>query len=495
MAAENVTAKSMANSTNSRHREKRPAKRLFSLQFKLTAAFLAFTLLLFALIGISVNFFLEKQFKNYVIDKIAQRNSDIVTSLETRYSDWGGKWDAAGLENIGVNALGDSLMIRVSDAKGDVLWDAMTHNSGMCATMLQDLADNMKGYSAGFAGGYEEKSFDLTVGQKLAGNVTIGYYGPYYYTDNDISFLNSLNQLLLLGTVIAAAISFAAGAIMARWLSSPISRVIRTAGQISQGKYDNRIHEPSNTREIVELTQAINTLADTLAKQEILRKRLTADVAHELRTPTANLQSHIEAMIDGIWQPDTARLESCHEETVRISRLVSDLENMARFEADNLILKKETFDLSSLIKKIEKSFEGDITLKRIRVTKELTVQSMTADADKIEQVLVNLLSNALKYTPEGGSVMIRTEETPEAVVISVKDTGIGISDEDLPYIFERFYRADKSRSRATGGSGIGLAIVKFLVEAHGGVVTVESKTGGGSEFTVTIPKEGRWTVL
>ena len=482
-----MTAENMTNSTDFKRKGNRTVKRLFSLQFKLTAAFLAFTLLLFSLIGLSVNFFLEKQFENYVIDKIAQRNSDIVTSLETRYLDWGGKWDAVGLENIGVNALGDSLMIRVSDAKGVVLWDARTHNSGMCATMLKDLAENMQGHSAGFAGGYEEKPFDLTVGQNTVGHVTVGYYGPYYYTDNDISFLNSLNQLLLLGTVIAAAISFGLGALMARWLSSPISRVIRTAGQISQGKYDDRIHEPSNTKEIVELTQAINTLADTLAKQETLRKRLTADVAHELRTPTANLQSHIEAMIDGIWQPDTARLESCHEETVRISRLVSDLENLARFEADNLILKKETFDLASLIRKIEKSFEGDITLKKIRVTEELTARSMNADEDKIEQVLVNLISNALKYTPEGGSVMIRTEETPGAVVITVRDSGIGISDEDLPYIFERFYRADKSRSRATGGSGIGLAIVKFLVEAHGGTVTVESKPGEGSEFTVTIP--------
>src|SRR5665647_293204 len=219
-----MTAENITNSTDFKRKGNRTVKRLFSLQFKLTAAFLAFTLLLFSLIGLSVNFFLEKQFENYVIDKIAQRNSDIVTSLETRYSDWGGKWDAAGLENIGVNALGDSLMIRVSDAKGVVLWDARTHNSGMCATMLIDLAENMQGHSAGFAGGYEEKPFDLTVGQNTVGHVTVGYYGPYYYTDNDISFLNSLNQLLLLGTVIAAAISFVLGAFMARWLSSPISR-------------------------------------------------------------------------------------------------------------------------------------------------------------------------------------------------------------------------------------------------------------------------------
>jgi len=461
----------------------------YSLQFKLTAAFLAFTLLFFSLIGLFVNFLLEKQFENYVIDKIAQRNSDIVASLESRYEDWGGKWDEAGLENLGVSALGDSLMLRVSDAEGTVLWDAMNHNSGMCASIIQNLAENMQGHNAGFSGGYEEKIFPVMVGQNVVGSVIIGYYGPYYYTDNDIHFLNSLNQLLLLATIIAAAVSFVFGAILAKRLSSPISRVIRTAGQISQGKYEDRIHERSSTREIAELTQAINTLAESLSKQEQLRRRLTADVAHELRTPTANLQSHIEAMIDGVWELDTARLESCHEETVRISKLVSDLENLARFEADNLILNKRNFDLPRLIKKIEKSFESDISAKKIHVTEQLPVPGIYADEDKIEQVLVNLISNALKYTPEGGSVEIRSVENAQSIVISVKDSGIGIGAEDLPYVFERFYRADKSRNRATGGSGIGLAIVKTLVEAHGGVVSVESTPGTGSEFKITLPKE------
>jgi len=464
-------------------------KLIYSLQFKLTAAFLAFTLLFFSLIGLFVNFLLQNQFEKYVIDGIAQRNSEIVSNLEQRYADWGGIWDENGLENFGVSALGESLMLRVSDTQGTVLWDAMHHNSGMCASMLQNLSENMQGYNAGFEGGYEEKTFDIRDGTGIVGTVSIGYYGPYYFTDNDINFLNSLNKLLILATVIAAAVSFLFGAVLARRMSTPISRVIRTAGQIARGKYDDRIHEHSNTREIIELTQSINLLAESLGKQEVLRKRLTADVAHELRTPTANLQSHIEAMIDGIWQPDTARLESCHEETIRISKLVSDLENLARFEADNLILKKTDFDLAALVEKIEKSFAPDITSKNIHITNDLAVQQMTADMDKMEQVLVNLFSNAIKYTPEGGFVTIGTGETPDAVHISVKDTGIGISEEDLPYIFERFYRADKSRSRATGGSGIGLAIVKFLVEAHGGSVSVESRPGEGSKFLVMIPKE------
>jgi len=136
-------------------------------------------------------------------------------------------------------------------------------------------------------------------------------------------------------------------------------------------------------------------------------------------------------MIDGIWTPDVSRLESCHEETVRISRLVSDLENLARFEADNLILRKEDFDLVQLTGKIEKSFEADISARNIHITQTLAVRRINADKDKMEQVLVNLISNALKYTPEGGSIEITSTETPQTVVISVKDSGIGISEEDL----------------------------------------------------------------
>jgi len=460
-----------------------------NLQFKLTAAFLAFTLLLFSLLGIFVNFLLEKQFENYIIDKITQKNNEIVSNLEMRYTDSDWKWEEAGLEYIGVNALGDSLIIRISNVQGTVLWDATKHDSGMCASILQNLAENMQNHNAAFNGGYKEKTFDITVGQKVVGSVSIGYFGPYYYTDNDIHFLNSLNKFLLLGTLITAAVAIVFGAFLAKWLSSPISRVIRAAGQIAQGKYNDRIHEKSNTKEILELASSVNTLAETLSKQEILRKRLTANVAHELRTPTANLQSHIEVMIDGIWKPDAARLMSCHEETIRISKLLSDLEKTTRFEADNLILKKETFDLTALILKITKSFENDIAVKHIHVTQELSTRYLTADKEKIEQVIVNLVSNALKYTPEDGHVDIRTDETSESVLISVDDSGIGISNEDLPFIFERFYRADKSRNRATGGSGIGLAIVKFLAEAHSGAVTVESKPGLGSKFTVTLPKE------
>ncbi len=459
----------------------------FSLRFKLTAAFLSITLIFIILIGTCVNLILERQFKSYILDQQAKKDAEIVQTLETRYADWGNKWDSAGLETLGVGALGESLMLRISDGQENVLWDAMTHNKGMCATILQNMAANMRGRNVGVKGGYAEKSYPILVNSQVVGHVVIGYYGPYFYSDSDIRFLDGLNRLLLLAAGGATLISFVFGAYMAKRLTSPISRVIKAAGQISKGNFDDRIHEDSNTKEIVELTDAINTLAQTLGKQEALRKRMTADVAHELRTPVANLQSHLEAMIDGIWKPEPERLKSCHEETVRISKMVSDLEKLARFEGENLVLVKSRFDLSKLLDKITGSFANDFRNKRIRLEMDNHEIFLTADEDKVEQIIINILSNALKYTPDGGTVCIRTERQDKNIEISIRDNGLGISLEDLPYIFDRFYRADTSRSRATGGSGIGLAIAKSLADAHGGSIRVVSELDKGSEFIVTLP--------
>lgn len=464
---------------------------IYSLRVKLTAAFLLIILIVFSMIGIFVNVLLKQQFEEYVIAKIEQKNSEIVKAIETHYVEWGSKWDVSGLEYLGINALGDGLILRVSGKDDLVIWDAMTHNRGMCVTILEKMAENMRNHDAGFNGGYTEQSYPITLGNTVIGTVNIGYYGPFYYTDNDIKFLNTLNKLLILATVIAGIISIILGTYLAKRLSNPIARVIKSAGLISGGKYDDRITELSDTKEMVELTEAINILAESLERQEKLRKRLTADVAHELRTPLANLQSHLEAMIDGVWEPDNERLASCHEETSRLAKIVSDLGLLAYYEGEKVTLHKESFDIAELLQKIAKSFEKEFKNKKIELLMETTEQYIEADKDKIAQIIVNLLSNALKYTLEGGTVRVSAIEADSEIEIIIKDNGIGIAQENLPYIFERFYRADKSRSRATGGSGIGLAIVKSLVEAHRGTIAVISEPGIGSEFIIKLPKKMR----
>ncbi|HZW49344.1 MAG TPA: ATP-binding protein [Bacillota bacterium] len=461
----------------------------YTLRFKLTSAFLLITLLFSLLIGLFANIILQRQFKIYVMDNLNYTNEQIVTTLENRYLDWGNKWDLMGLENLGIDTLNDGLMLQIRDSDGTILWDAMTDNRGFCSEILQGMAANMKRHNAGFAGGYTEKNYQIIVQNEIAGSVTIGYYGPYFYTDNDLNYLNTLNKILILGTAIVGLLSLLIGTYLAKRLSVPISRVINSAEQISKGNYNDRITEKSDTHEMINLTKAINTLADTLGKQEILRKRLTADVAHELRTPIANLQSHLEAMIDGIWEPDLKRLTSCHEETLRMTKIVNDLGKLAVYESENLILNKVSFNLSDFIQEIVMNFENEFRKKNVILTTDTQEQNLIADKDMMAQILTNLISNALKYTPAGGSVTISTSDNDDNVQIVIQDTGIGISQEDLPYIFERFYRADQSRSRITGGSGIGLTIVKSLIEAHHGKISVHSELGVGSKFTILLPRK------
>jgi len=462
-----------------------------TLRFKLTVSYLLVTFITFILIGIFANSVLENQFEKYVVNNLNRKNAEIVTTLEDRYVAWGKKWDVSGIENIGMSALGDGLIIRVSEENKNVLWDAMKHNSGMCAELLQRMAENMKNQNGGFHGGYTEKNYLITENGKTVGSVAIGYYGPYFYTENDISFLSTLNKMLIIAAAIAGILSFGLGTYMAGRLSDPISRVIRAADQISKGNYQDRIKEKSTTSEIVELTQTINRLAETLGKQELLRKRMTADVAHELRTPIANLQSHLEAMIDGIWSPDEERLKSCHDEAVRLAKIVGDMETLARYDGENVTLQKESFELSGLVRKISLGFQKQFQEKKITFQLQESEQILLADPDKVVQILVNIISNALKYTGEGGRVEVTVTGDPDKVRVQVTDSGIGISEEDLPFIFERFYRADKSRSRATGGSGIGLAIAKSLTEAHGGQLSVNSRSGEGSTFVMELPREGK----
>lgn len=461
----------------------------YSLRTKLSLSYVFVALFLVAAISFLTNFLLEKQFQSYVIQQQEQRNKDTVNLISQQYKENGKGWDGADIESIGGSALAQGIIVKVRDNSGQIIWDATVHNNGMCSTMLAHMAQNMSSRYLNFKGGYVETHYPVTRNFNQVGSVDIGYYGPYYFTDNDLAFISTLNKMLLGVGAFALLFALLLGAFMAKRLSMPISRVITSAKQISKGYFGDRILEVSNTKEIEQLTSTINDLAETLERQETLRKRLSADVAHELRTPLATLQSHLEAMIDGIWKPDKGRLKSCHEESLRINRMVGDLERLARYEGENLILNKTAFDVSELIQHIVNNFETDFANKGIEISFHGIEEEITADKDKISQVVVNLVSNALKYTPEGGSVEIGVKDSANKTEISVMDTGMGIPHEDLPHIFERFYRADKSRNRMTGGSGIGLAIAKAIVDAHKGNIMVQSELKKGSEFIVILPKQ------
>ncbi|HEX3029289.1 MAG TPA: ATP-binding protein [Clostridia bacterium] len=459
----------------------------YSLKIKLSLSYVFAALLSVALIMALTNISLDKHFREYVKQNQEQKNRQVVSSISQQYRS-NGEWNMDMVETIGVGALENGLIIKVKDESGKVIWDATVHNNGMCQRIIEHMAQNVNSRYPNVKGTYSEIPYPVNYKFAKVGVVEIGSYGSYYLSDNDLAFINTLNKLFIAVGIFSLLFSLVLGIIMARRLSSPISRVISSAQSIAKGYFSDRISVRSTTKEISQLTSTINNLAETLEKQEILRKKMSADVAHELRTPLATLQSHMEAMIDGIWKADKDRLKSCHDEIIRINKMVGDLNKLAKYESESLILNKEQFDVSELIQNIIYNFEAEFKNKDVGITFEGVKEEIFADRDKISQVMVNLISNALKYTPHGGEVRVSVKGSENITEISVKDNGSGIPKEDVPFIFERFYRADKSRNRMTGGSGIGLTIVKAITEAHKGRIEVNSKVNEGTEFMVLLPK-------
>jgi signal transduction histidine kinase len=459
-----------------------------SLRTKLTLSHVATALICVALISFFSNILLERHFQDYIKSNQEKKNKELVSLFSYNYQR-NEQWDVKSVQDIGIYALEQGMIIEVKDSTGSAVWNATTYNNGFCEQMLAHMNHNMYSRYPNWKGELIKTSYPVFYKDGQVGSVDIGYYGPFYFNDNDLTFISTLNRIFISVGIFSLLLAFLFGSIISKRITTPITRVINSAQMIAKGYFGDRSHEKTNTKEISQLTDAINNLAETLETQEKLRKRMTGDVAHELRTPIATLQSHIEAMIDGIWEPSVDRLTSCHEETMRINRMIGELEKLARYESDNMILDKEEFCLCELIKRIMQNFENEFMQKNIKIQIQCEHNMLFADRDKISQVFINLIANALKYSKNDGQFTISVAEAETNTTITVSDTGIGISEEDLPYIFERFYRADKSRNRMTGGSGIGLTIVKSIVDAHKGRISVSSKVNEGTVFTVVLPKK------
>ena len=235
------------------------------------------------------------------------------------------------------------------------------------------------------------------------------------------------------------------------------------------------------------VAEALNRLAETLQQEEGLRKESVQDLAHELRTPVMGVLARVEAAQDGVLDDEAANLSAMHDEALRLARLLDDLSALAEAERPGLLLETEPVDLAAVAGAQAAAFAEAFADKGIGLTTSVRPAVVDGDPRRLEQIVVNLLSNALRYTDAGGTVALAVGPADGRAVLEVRDTGIGIAPEDVPRVFTRFWRGEKSRSRATGGAGIGLSIVKELVQAHGGDVTVESTPGEGSTFTVSLP--------
>jgi two-component system sensor histidine kinase BaeS len=277
-----------------------------------------------------------------------------------------------------------------------------------------------------------------------------------------------------------------------RRIANPLAEVMAAADAVAAGDLTVRVGEANNNDQFTRLARSFNRMTAELEREDELRRNLTADVAHELRTPLHIIQGNLEGVLDGVYEADAAHIEATLEETRMLGRLVDDLHLLSQAEAGQLSLRRERVDVPELLADVETSFSGQAAAREIMLTVAIAgdpaALRVYGDADRLDQVLSNLVANALRHTPPGGRVTMEAARADGQVRISVADNGEGIAAADLPHVFDRFWRGDKARG-PEGGAGLGLAIARQLVEAHGGAITAvsEGAPGQGARFTITLP--------
>ena len=461
----------------------------YSLRTTITIQYAFVVLIVVFLISIVSNFLISRQFENYVEEQQNEKAEDMALNLSHQYDAMSGGWNLDYVHGLGMYALNEGYILKLSNEKQDILWDAQNHDMTLCSQMMESISSQMLEKYPGFDGKFVTHRYDLKQGNQVVGYLDVSYYSPYYLNENEFHFIEALNQILIVVGICSLLMAVVIGLFLAGSLSKPIAKIVEITERISDGDYSIRFQEGVKTKELDDLSRAVNYMAESLENQETIRKRLTSDVAHELRTPLANVSSYLEAIIEGVWEPTPERLQNCYDELERISKLVSDLERLKQMENENLKLDKTRENLLELVQAVMKNFEIQMESKNLRSV--VTGEDVFAciDRNRMQQVITNLISNAVKYSNENGTIRVRIEKNADMASIQVQDEGIGIPEKDLPLIFERFYRTDKSRNRRTGGAGIGLTIAKAIVQAHGGKIMAESKQGIGSTFTVIFPVE------
>ncbi|PWH20407.1 MAG: two-component sensor histidine kinase [Ardenticatenia bacterium] len=318
---------------------------------------------------------------------------------------------------------------------------------------------------------------------------------PALAEDLFTNFRRAMNESLIFSLVAAFLVAVIASTVISRRIVMPVRRMMMASQRIAEGHYHERVelpgtHDPDNLDELGCLAISFNQMATQLERIETTRRELIGDVAHELRTPLTTIKGYLEGLMDGVIPADISTFQRIYHETERLQRLIQDLQDLSRVESGAIEMHPQPISVTQLINTAVARLSHQFEEKGVQLATSLPehLPAVWADEARIGQVLLNLLGNALQYTPPGGHVLVSAQQRGAEVHITVTDTGIGISAEHLPLIFTRFYRVDRSRSRASGGSGIGLTIARHLVEAHGGRIWAESAgPGKGSTFTFTLP--------
>lgn len=484
-----------------------------SLWLKLMAAFIAVILLGSAIDAWLVSRATQTQFSRYVSASGQVWTQSLAPNFATYYVQTGG-WN--GVETLLQNPWqptirNDGMMGNwgmgmgqngMGGMENDPMPMQMNNAWGMMGfrLLLADADGTVVADTLGESKGVQLTSSDLAVGTPvLSGSTRIGTLLAVSTELTTASpageFVSQINQSTWFASLIATLAALLLGSFLFLQIVSPVRHLTAAAKKVAAGDLGQRIDVKSQD-EIGQLAVAFNQMADSLARDHELRRNLMADVAHELRTPLSIIQGNLEAMLDGVLPTSPEEIASLRDETALLGRLVSDLRLLSLAEAGQLKLERAPIDLPLLIRNALVTLRPQAEAGNIFLSDEMpaSMPLFNLDPDRINQVLHNLLANALRYTPAGGTVTVTIRLEGSNARVDISDTGSGIAADDLPYLFDRFYRAEKSRSRSSGGSGIGLTIVRQLVRAHGGEVSVESPilkrpdgSGYGSRFTFTLP--------
>jgi Signal transduction histidine kinase len=423
-----------------------------------------------------VNLAVNNTFNKYVSDNQQKRNDRIVGYFEEVYKR-DKNWTTDSGKEIQHEGYMSKYCLTLLDKDKKVIW-----------AMNQDEIMNMSGANAGSE--YRTSTFDLHYQNEIVGYVEIGQYQPILVSEEDMNFKISINQNIAISLIVSIAFAALISLYFSRQFSNPIKSVSETSVELTEGKYTSKSDAKSNVLEINNLVKSINILGEKLQYQDDLRKRLVSDISHEIRTPLNIFQNNLEAMIDGVFPVTTERLTNLNDEVIRFGKLLNNLDILKELEAESVEYHMEKVDLEDLIKKIYDSFSMLANRKNINLSLQVKPKQkyfIVGDIDKLRQVFFNILSNAVKFTDENGNIVINLEADKNHINLSVKDNGIGISKKDLPFIFERLYRSDKSRNKIEG-SGIGLTITKQILLHHSATVDVDSEEGIGTKVMVRFTK-------
>ena len=453
---------------------------------------LSFVSLSFILVGafswITLNL-LESHFADYVRERQESELEEYSTDLENLYQQ-NGTWEenSQAIQRVGRNALQQSVIVRIFDEDGQLLWSPSASEEEDAKNKVQDHLLHMEQMVGGMESDYVQSRSPLYDGTEEIGMMEIQSVGPYAYTEHDALFISDMESKLVLVAFFSLLIPLFFALLVAKKLSSPIVTINDFTKEIAKGRYSSLSLEETGIREIDDLLVSVNDLSLQLQHQQKIRNRLSSDIAHEIRTPLTTLKGNIEAMIDGVWEISEKRLYRCYEEISRITRLIGEIDRINELESQESQLQKTTFDLTELAQQIVDNFQPMLVENKLNCSVSGNRVFISADRDKIHQVLTNLLANAIKFTPSGGRIDLSVSQSKGTTSFRIIDNGQGIPPDEVGQIFERFYMAEPSRNSKLGGQGIGLSIVKGIVNAHQGTISVDSIYGKGTTFTINLPK-------